>query len=130
MKPAIRLCSRRRPASLPRPDGRGRASSLLMFCPVLWLLLTTSSGAVLAQTGAAITGRVEDASGLAVAGATITVKSLETGATRAVTTDETGRFRFLALPLGRQEVKAEKRDFKTAVRTGINLEVGQEAVVN
>src|SRR4029077_8995425 len=31
---------------------------------------------------------------------------------------------------GPQEVKAEKKGFKAAVRMGINLEVGQEAVVN
>ncbi len=37
---------------------------------------------------------------------------------------------FFPLPLGPQEVKAEKKGFKSVVRTGINLEVGQEAVVN
>ena len=63
-------------------------------------------------------------------GATVTVKSQETGATRVVTTDDAGNFRVLSLPLGPQEVKAEKAGFKAVVRTGINLEVGQEAVVN
>jgi hypothetical protein len=58
------------------------------------------------------------------------VRSLETGATRAVITDEAGHFRVFSLPLGLQEVKAEKEGFRTAVRTGINLEVGQDAVVN
>jgi hypothetical protein len=101
-----------------------------MFWPLLCLLLLTSSQAALAQTGAAITGRIEDAAGLAVAGATVTVKSLETGATRVVTTGAGGQYRVLALPLGQHEVKAEKTAFKTAVRTGIKLEVGQEAVVN
>ena len=36
----------------------------------------------------------------------------------------------LALPVGSQEVRAEKPGFRAAVRTGINLVVGQEAVVN
>jgi hypothetical protein len=83
-----------------------------------------------AQVTAAIVGRVEDASGAGVGGATITVKSLEIGTTRATTTDDTGNFRILSLPLGPQEVKAEKKGFKAVVRTGINLAVGQEAVVN
>ncbi|MGO9275103.1 MAG: carboxypeptidase regulatory-like domain-containing protein [Terriglobia bacterium] len=83
-----------------------------------------------AQVSAAISGRVEDGSGSAVPGATVTVKSLETGATRAVATDEAGNFRALALPLGPQEVKVEKTGFKSVVRTGINLEVGQEATLN
>ena len=32
--------------------------------------------------------------------------------------------------MGPQEVRAEKTGFKAAVRTGVNLAVGQEAVVN
>jgi hypothetical protein len=87
-------------------------------------------GILSAQVTAAISGRVEDASGSAVGGVTITVKSVETGATRSVTTDTNGNYRVLSLPVGRQELKAEKTGFKTAVRSGINLEVGQEAVVN
>jgi hypothetical protein len=82
------------------------------------------------QVAASISGKVVDPSGRGVGGATVTVKSLETGATRAVTTVETGDFTIVGLPLGRQEVKVEKTGFKAAVRTGINLEVGQQAVVN
>src|SRR5208282_6918013 len=83
-----------------------------------------------AQVAAAISGNVEDATGGALTGATVTVKSLETGAVRIVTTDEAGTFRVLDLPLGPQEVKAEKKGFKATVRTGINLEVAQEVAVN
>ncbi|HYK61305.1 MAG TPA: carboxypeptidase regulatory-like domain-containing protein, partial [Bryobacteraceae bacterium] len=82
-----------------------------------------------AQVTAAISGQVEDATGAAVTGATVTVKNLETGATRSVTTDEVGSFRILSLPLGPQEIKAEKTGFRPAVRTGVNLEVGEDAVV-
>src|SRR5580704_3655007 len=71
-----------------------------------------------AQVAATISGQIEDAAGIAVGGATVTVKSLETGATRTVTSDEAGNFRVLALPLGPQEVKAEKKGFKAAVRMG------------
>ena len=83
-----------------------------------------------AQASAAIVGKVEDTSGGGVGGAKITVKNLETGATRVVTADDAGNFRALSLPLGPQEIKAEKAGFKAVLRTGINLEVGQEAVVN
>ena len=83
-----------------------------------------------AQVSAAISGQVVDASGAAVRGASITVKSLETAAVRSATTDEAGRFTVLSLPLGPQEVKAEKAGFKTAIRTGIHLQLGQNAVVN
>jgi hypothetical protein len=83
-----------------------------------------------AQVTAAISGRVEDATGAAVGGATVTVKSLETSVSRTSTTDENGNYRIPSLVLGAQEVRAEKAGFKSAVRTGINLAVGQEAVVN
>src|SRR5262249_21166342 len=83
-----------------------------------------------AQVTAAISGKVEDASGAAVGGAMVTVKSIESGAVRTVTTDETGNYRALSLPLGPQEVRAEKAGFRAALRTGINLIVGQEAIVD
>src|SRR5579871_3369610 len=83
-----------------------------------------------AQVTADISGRVDDATGAAVGGAIVTVKSLETGATRTATTSENGNYRIVALPLGAQEVRAEKPGFRSAVRTGVNLAVGQEAVVN
>ena len=81
------------------------------------------------QISGAISGRVEDASGASVSAATVTVRSLETGATRIVTTDTAGLFTAVGLPLGPLEVKAEKMGFKATVRRGVNLDVGQEVVV-
>ena len=64
-------------------------------------------------------------------GATVTVRSLERPGLRGrVTTDQAGGYTVLSLPVGPQEVKAEKKGFKATVRTGINLKVGQQAVVN
>jgi carboxypeptidase family protein len=60
----------------------------------------------------------------------VTVKNAETGAIRTVLTDEQGNYRVLALAVGAHEVKAEKAGFRAAVRMGISLAVGQEAVVN
>ncbi len=94
------------------------------------ILFTLASISQAQPVTAAISGKVEDMSGAVVSGATITVKNLETGAVRIVTSDDTGNFKALSLPLGLQEVKAEKPGFKTQIRTGINLEVGQLAVVN
>jgi len=82
------------------------------------------------QVAAAISGKIEDPSGAAIKGAAVTVTDLETGATRAATSDDSGNFRTLSLPIGPYQVKAEKTGFKTQIRKGINLVVGQEAVVN
>ena len=83
-----------------------------------------------AQVSAEISGVVEDSSGAGLSGATVTVKNLETGASKSVTTDNAGNFDVLSLAVGPQEVRAEKQGFKAAVRTGINLQVGQNAAVN
>src|SRR4051794_21933578 len=96
------------------------------------MILAAAAGIprVSAQVSAAISGKVEDASGLPVKGATVTVKSLETGATRTVTSDADGNYRAMPLPLGLQELKAERPGFKAAVRDGVKLDVGQDAVIN
>jgi hypothetical protein len=83
-----------------------------------------------AQVTATISGQVDDPTGAGVEGTTVTVKSLETGALRTVTTDSMGDYRIVSLPLGMQEVRAEKQGFKAALRTGVRLDVGEDAVVN
>src|SRR6202140_3450221 len=100
---------------------------ILMLALVGFAVLPTASRA---QVTASITGNVEDATGAVVREATITVTSQETGATRTVVTDDSGNYRVLSLSLGPQELKAEKQGFKSVVRTGVSLEVGQQAVVN
>jgi len=87
-------------------------------------------GTIHAQVTASVSGRVEDSSGAALPGAAVTVTSLETGAGRTLRTDEAGTYRVLSLPVGRYEVKAEAAGFKSAVQTGVNLAVGEVAVVN
>jgi carboxypeptidase family protein len=117
-------------------SGRVKAQALIPKAPgilsllFMALLVAASSSVATAQVTAAISGRIEDPSGAAVPGATVTVTSLETGASRTVTADEAGNYRVLSLPVGGYAVKAEKTGFKTASQTGINLAVGQQAVVN
>ena len=100
----------------------------LLFIGIVTLLACGQSG--WAQVTGVLSGRVVDATDAGVPGATVTVKSVETGATRSATTDDSGAYRVVSVPVGQQEVRAEKTGFKTAVRLGINLAVGQEAVAN
>ena len=94
-------------------------------------IAATGPGRIGAQAPAAsITGRIEDAAGAGIGGATVRVRSPETGVTRVAASDEAGNYRVLLLSIGAQEVTAEKTGFRPAVRTGIRLLVGQEAVVN
>ncbi len=82
-----------------------------------------------AQVTAAISGKVLDASGAGIGGASVAVKSAETGASRTATTDDSGSYRIDSLPLGALEVRAEKTGFKVEIRTGIDLVLGQDANV-
>src|SRR5438270_1488996 len=125
MSKAFKSSSAPIPTPSKPPVGRRLVCFVLAILP--WVSIPSHGWA---QVTAIISGRVEDAAGIGVNGATVTVKSLETGATRAATTDEAGNFKILSLPLGSQEVRAEKKGFKAAVRMGINLKVAQEAVVN
>jgi hypothetical protein len=79
---------------------------------------------------ATILGIVHDTSGASIPGAPVTIKNLETGLVRAVSTDEAGRYYAPSLPIGRYEVSVQKEGFDTEVRTGIELTVGREAVVD
>ncbi|MFN7923574.1 MAG: carboxypeptidase regulatory-like domain-containing protein [Bryobacteraceae bacterium] len=97
----------------------GLAMSMLMAHATVW-----------GQVTASISGRVKDATGAGVPNATVAAKGAGTGASRDGITNAAGDYTISSLPVGPYEVRVEKTGFKTAVRTGINLTVGQAAVVN
>src|ERR1700730_155638 len=77
-----------------------------------------------AQATAGIVGTVNDMSGAAIAGATVQVKNVGTGATQTAATDSQGRFRAPDLVIGEYEVQASNPGFQTVVHKGITLTVG------
>src|SRR5438477_12751300 len=79
---------------------------------------------------ATISGVVQDQSGASIAGAMVTVRNVDTGATRTLTSDASGRYIAPDLSLGSYEVQAQQSGFQTEVRSGITLTVGRESVVN
>ena len=79
---------------------------------------------------AAISGVVRDATGAVIPGVAVTAKHIETGLTRAAESDAAGNYSMPSLPVGQYELTAEKMGFKQQMRSGINLVVGQQAVVN
>ncbi|HEY3052272.1 MAG TPA: TonB-dependent receptor [Thermoanaerobaculia bacterium] len=72
-----------------------------------------------AQTTATLEGRVVDASGGGIAGATVSVKGPTVQ--REVIADAKGRYRALALPVGVYSVSASSPGFTTKVLDGIEL---------
>jgi Carboxypeptidase regulatory-like domain len=100
-----------------------KLASALLFCCVC---LPFS----LAQVSANLSGVITDPSGAALSGATVTAKSVDTGISRKAVTDQSGRYRFFALPIGRYEIKVAKEGFAEGVRSGIRLAVGQDAAAD
>src|SRR5215470_6288931 len=89
-----------------------------------------SVATAIGQTTGTITGTVADQSGAAVPGATVTLKNTDTGISRTTLTSENGKYEALSLPAGTYEISASLTGFRMVVRTGINLKVGQNAVVD
>jgi len=77
-----------------------------------------------------ILGAVNDQSGGAVVGATVTVSDLQRGTTRTLTADETGAYNAPNLLPGTYKVRADFKGFKSTERQNIALEVGQELRVD
>src|SRR2546428_5207486 len=96
---------------------------------VLGVLLFSLSLFSQVSTGT-ISGVVEDTSGAVIAGAMVTVRNVDTGAVRSLTSDEGGHYVVPVLPVGNYEVRGQQAGFKTEIRSGIVLTVGREEVVN
>src|SRR5262245_9831852 len=96
-----------------------------------FVLMVAFASIALAQlpTGT-ILGTVKDGTGAIVPGVPMTATNTGTGLIRMAVSNEDGSYRFPALPVGSYEVRAEAPGFQAAVRTGLTLAVGQDAVVN
>src|ERR1051326_5882686 len=95
------------------------------------LLIALAISQAFAQISTArIVGVVRDSTGALIPGVTVNIKQLDTDLTRTVVTDETGNYTAPLLPVGPYEINTEMPGFKREVRKGINLVVGQEAVID
>jgi len=72
-----------------------------------------------------ILGHVQDASGAALSGALVTATNLSTNVTRHFTTTAGGDYVLVDIIPGTYSVKVEANGFKSAVSTGLVLEVDQ-----
>src|SRR5213596_2378580 len=102
----------------------------LITAIVVLIALATTSQSFGQTSTATILGVVKDASGALIPGVSISVKHTESGLTRTAISSERGAYSMPLLPVGAYEITTTMPGFKQAVRTGINLVVGQEAVVD
>jgi len=114
-------------------EGRSGLTAQFFGLGLITLFLTLSSltPRALGQSPTGrILGSVSDQSGAAMAGASVTVTDVERGNSRTLTTDDSGSYTAPDLSPGTYKVRVEAKGFKTSDRTGILLEVGQDARVD
>src|SRR5690242_6421057 len=92
---------------------------------LVFLVLSSINGNAQGTT-ATVSGTVSDSGGAVIPGAKIVILNEETGSSRDLQSDETGRYTAPSLGLGEYRVTASKEGFQTQVRSGITLTVGRQ----
>ena len=92
------------------------------------LVMLAWSGAVFAQTGS-IDGTVSDSTGAVIPGAAITVRNLQSSASRSVTSNAVGAFSIPDLPVGTYDLTVAKAGFKTFQVSARRLSVAQSLTI-
>src|SRR5438552_3634562 len=113
---------------------RRPANSLWSFETFLTAIVALSAlptSLVFAQlpTGTLL-GVVKDSSGAVIPGVSVTVTNIDTSLTRTAASAEDGSYRFPALPVGHYRLDVMQEGFSALSRTGITLEVGQDATID
>ena len=81
------------------------------------------------QITGSIRGSISDPSGAVVQKATVTARDIETGLIRSTTSDNSGNFLLLELPVGHYQLEVNATGFQKYQQAGINLNVNETANV-
>lgn len=104
-----------------------KITMLSYFLMALMLFTLSAQGQV---TTADVTGSVTDSAGKVVPGATVTVTNVGTGASRTVTTDESGSYIVTDLAPGMYTITVEAQSFSRSVLKDLELNVGSRRTIN
>ncbi|MBK9166267.1 MAG: TonB-dependent receptor [Bryobacterales bacterium] len=107
-----------------------RKAASRLFALMAVGLLVLASGLQAQEVSASITGVITYPTGAAVVNASVNARDINRGTVWPTTTNEVGIYFFPRIPAGNYELRVEAPGFRTAVRTGIGLEVNQRARVN
>ncbi|MFZ0038569.1 MAG: TonB-dependent receptor, partial [Candidatus Acidiferrales bacterium] len=100
----------------------------MCFVVILAALFAIPAGA---QTfRGTILGTVTDASGAAIAGATVTARNQETGVIRSTVSTSDGTYRVPELPIGMYSVSISIANFQTSVTSNVKVDVAGESRVD
>lgn len=99
-------------------------SEVVLIILSLFLLSAVCIHAQQTVTSGTLSGRLEDASGAVVSGASLTATNLETNQKQTATTDYNGRYRFPYLQVGRYRLSIEAQGFASVTKE-LTITVGQ-----
>ncbi|MGB7548487.1 MAG: TonB-dependent receptor [Terracidiphilus sp.] len=105
---------------------RARSTAAFLFSAFFVVVLCATT-ALAQYTTARLSGTVQDSTGAAVPGATVTVRQVETGYKQATRSGGAGEYLFPSLPVGDYQLTVEMAGFTTYVQKGLELTVGQAA---
>ena len=102
---------------------------LLVLASLVVLLCSATSIRAQVDTGT-ILGTVTDTSGAEVHGATVTLTNEGTNASLATTTGSDGTYKFTPVRIGSYKLTATLQGFQTVTQRNVNVNVGQDVVVD
>lgn len=104
----------------------------MLFVAAAAITLLVSVSAFAAQTldRSEIAGTVQDETGAALGGVTVTLRETTTAVERVMTTTDAGRYSAPLMPPGVYVVQADRAGFSSATSAPFTLTVGQALVVN
>ncbi len=97
---------------------------------ILILALATVTLALAQQSTGTISGIVADQQGAVIPGARVEVRNTGTNAVFATSSNESGVYVAPGMAVGEYEISVESDGFRRSVRSGVGLQVGQNAEVN
>lgn len=104
--------------------------ALALCCLTLVVLICGANATFAQEVTATITGTITDQSGAAIAGATVTAKSVERGTTFTSVTNGAGIYRISQLLVGNYDLKVEKTGFQTSLYPAFTLTMNQIARID
>ncbi len=93
--------------------------SAISLCPLMY-----------SQANGSLSGTVADKSGSVISGATVKITSQGTGATRQVTTDDSGHYLAPVLPVAVYNIQVESKGFQTTLQKDVKLQVNESREVD
>ncbi len=97
------------------------------------LMLTAGASSAFAQSqsiNGTIRGQITDPSGAPVPNAALTIRSVDTGYTRQLTTDNDGRYVAPNLPIGTYSIEAAAASFAPLRQSGIHIGAGTDSTID